>query len=63
MIKDMRLETQRLIIRPYIEDDLMESFQLMQDKELFKYKDMEVMVEKEKQKMLRGCGSVWKNKS
>lgn len=44
MIKDMRLETERLIIRPYIEDDLMESFQLMQDEELFKYKEMEVIL-------------------
>ena len=43
MIKNMRLETERLIIRPYVEDDLMESFHLMQDKELFKYKDMDVM--------------------
>ena len=43
MIIDMRLETQRLIIRPYIEDDFMESFQLMQDEELFKYKEMRVM--------------------
>lgn len=42
-VKNMRLETKRLIIRPYIEDDLMECFQLMQDKELFKYKDMDVM--------------------
>lgn len=43
MIKDMRLETERLIIRPYKEDDLQQCFQLMQDKELFKYLDMDVM--------------------
>lgn len=43
MVKDMRLETERLIIRPYVEEDLMECFQLMQDEELFKYKDMGVM--------------------
>lgn len=43
MVKNMHLETERLIIRPYLEDDLMECFQLMQDKELFKYKDMGVM--------------------
>lgn len=43
IIKNIQLETQRLIIRPYIEDDLMECFYLMQDKELFKYKDMDVM--------------------
>ncbi len=43
MIKDLYLETQRLIIRPYTEDDLMECFYLMQDKELFKFKPMDVM--------------------
>ena len=43
MVKNMRLETDRLIIRAYTEDDFMESFQLMQDKELFKYKDMDIM--------------------
>ena len=43
MVKNMRLETDRLIIRPYIESDRMESFQLMQDKDLFKYMNMEVM--------------------
>jgi ribosomal-protein-alanine N-acetyltransferase len=42
-IKNLHLETQRLIIRPYIEDDLMECFYLMQDKELFTYKNMDVM--------------------
>lgn len=43
MIKEMRIETSRLVIRPYIEKDLLESFELMQDKQLFKYMDMEVM--------------------
>jgi ribosomal-protein-alanine N-acetyltransferase len=43
MIKDMRIETQRLLIRPYIQDDFLESFMLMQDEELFKYKDMRAM--------------------
>ncbi|WP_346940173.1 GNAT family N-acetyltransferase [uncultured Clostridium sp.] len=43
MIKKMRIETNRLVIRPYIENDLLESFQLMQNKELFKYLDMEIM--------------------
>ncbi len=42
-VKDMRLETKRLIIRPYVQEDLMECFQLMQDKELFVYMDMDVM--------------------
>lgn len=42
-VKNMKIETSRLIIRPYKEDDLKECFQLMQDKELFKYMDMDVM--------------------
>ena len=42
-VKEMRIETDRLIIRPYIENDLSESFQLMQSKQLFKYINMEVM--------------------
>ncbi len=42
-VKGMRLETRRLIIRPYVKEDLMECFQLMQDKELFDYLDMDVM--------------------
>ena len=43
MVKNLRLETERLLIRAYTEDDFMECFQLMQDKELFIYKDMDVM--------------------
>ncbi len=42
-IKNMQIETERLIIRPYREEDLMECFQLMQNKELFQYLDMDVM--------------------
>jgi len=42
-VKNLRLETERLIIRAYTENDFMESFQLMQDKELFEYKPMDVM--------------------
>ncbi|WBW96067.1 GNAT family N-acetyltransferase [Oceanirhabdus sp. W0125-5] len=42
-VKEMRIETKRLIIRPYIEEDLEECFKLMQNKELFKYLDMDVM--------------------
>ncbi len=42
-IKKMNLETNRLIIRPYKEEDLLECYNLMQDKELFKYLDMSVM--------------------
>lgn len=41
--KDMMLDTERLVIRPYIKDDLIECFNLMQDKELFKYINMDVM--------------------
>lgn len=43
MVKDMRLETKRLTIRPYAKEDLMECFDLMQDKELFNYLDMDIM--------------------
>lgn len=43
MIKDLRIETDRLIIRPYNEGDLEECYRLMQDKELFTYLDMDVM--------------------
>lgn len=39
----MRLETERLIIRPYIESDLMESYELMQNPELFTYMHMGVL--------------------
>ncbi|CAI8768816.1 hypothetical protein EMIT07CA2_10043 [Brevibacillus sp. IT-7CA2] len=42
-ISTMHLETERLIIRPYAEDDLMESFELMQNPELFTYLHMDVM--------------------
>lgn len=42
-IKDMKLETDRLIIRPYKEEDLMDCFKLMQNPDLFTYLDMEVM--------------------
>lgn len=38
----MRLESERLIIRPYTEEDLMESFELMQHPELFTYLHMDV---------------------
>lgn len=43
MIKEMRIETCRLIIRPYIESDLLESYELMQNKEQLRYMPMEVM--------------------
>jgi [ribosomal protein S5]-alanine N-acetyltransferase len=43
MIKNLKIESNRLIIRPYMEADLVECFQLMQNKELFNYLDMEVM--------------------
>lgn len=40
---NLYIETKSLIIRSYKEDDLMECYQLMQDKELFAYMDMHVM--------------------
>lgn len=42
-VKEMRIETDRLIIRPYVKEDLEDCFKLMQNKELFKYLDMDVM--------------------
>ena len=46
-VKEMRIETERLVIRPYKEKDFEECFNLMQNKELFKYLDMDVMSRKE----------------
>lgn len=43
MVHDMRLETDRLLIRPYLPEDLEECFALMQDKDLFHFLDMDVM--------------------
>jgi len=42
-VKEMRIVTNRLVIRPFIQSDLIECFELMQDEELFKYMDMDVM--------------------
>jgi [ribosomal protein S5]-alanine N-acetyltransferase len=42
-VKEMLIETERLVIRPYKKEDLEECFKLMQNHELFKYLDMEVM--------------------
>ncbi len=43
MIKDLCIQTNRLVIRPYIESDLSEAFELMQDEDLFHFLPMEVM--------------------
>ena len=43
MIKETNIQTDRLIIRPYQESDLLEAFHLMQDKELFQFLPMDVM--------------------
>ncbi len=43
MIKDFCIQTNRLVIRPYIESDLSEAFELMQDEDLFHFLPMEVM--------------------
>jgi Acetyltransferases, including N-acetylases of ribosomal proteins len=53
MVKDLKIETDRLIIRAYKEEDMMECFQLMQDKELFTYLDMEVMSLEEYKKLFK----------
>ena len=49
----MRLETERLIIRPYIDSDLMESFELMQNPELFTYMHMGVLSFEEYKRNMR----------
>jgi [ribosomal protein S5]-alanine N-acetyltransferase len=43
VLSEMQLETERLIIRPYMESDLIESFEIMQNPELFNYLHMSVM--------------------
>ncbi|MCQ6557142.1 GNAT family N-acetyltransferase [Paenibacillus mendelii] len=43
ILSTMRLETERLVIQPYIASDLIESYELMQDPELFTYMHMSVM--------------------
>ena len=43
VVKSLRLETARLLIRPYVPEDLMECFRLMQDEALFAHLDMQVM--------------------
>jgi ribosomal-protein-alanine N-acetyltransferase len=43
MLKEMSIQTNRLIIRPYMESDLLEAFHLMQEKELFEFLPMDVM--------------------
>jgi ribosomal-protein-alanine N-acetyltransferase len=58
MIKDMKIETNRLLIRAYHENDLLEAFQLMQNKELFEHLPMEVMSFEEYKRLfnwLRDC--------
>lgn len=65
MIKDLMIETDRLIIRAYKEEDLMECFELMQDKELFNYLDMHVMSFEEYNKLFKwliGCYNVGFNR-
>lgn len=42
-ITNLWIETDRLIIRPYIDTDFDQCFQLMQDPELFDYLDMDIM--------------------
>ncbi|KRE24949.1 GNAT family N-acetyltransferase [Paenibacillus sp. Soil522] len=55
----MRLETERLIIRPYIESDLMESFELMQNPELFTYMHMGVLSFEEYKGLMVPLSNKW----
>ncbi|MFC5471255.1 GNAT family N-acetyltransferase [Cohnella suwonensis] len=43
MIKDLLIESNRLIIRPYNIDDLEQSFQLMQSKELYEFLEFDLL--------------------
>lgn len=42
-IAEMHVITERLLIRPYVSDDLLQAWELMQDAELFTYLHMEAM--------------------
>lgn len=42
-MKQLRIETDRLVIRAYQENDLLEAFELMQEKELYTFLPMDVM--------------------
>lgn len=53
VLSTMRLETERLIIRPYIESDLSASFELMQNPEVLAFMHMEVMPRHEYEGMFR----------
>ncbi|WP_342547915.1 GNAT family N-acetyltransferase [Paenibacillus sp. FSL P2-0089] len=53
VLSRMRLETERLIIRPYMESDLMASFELMQNPEVLAFMHMEVMSMHEYEGMFR----------
>lgn len=52
-VKEMRIETERLLIKPYEKGDLDECFKLMQDKELFRYLNMDVMSLEEYKELFR----------
>ncbi|OMF92302.1 GNAT family N-acetyltransferase [Paenibacillus sp. FSL R7-0333] len=53
VLSRMKLETERLIIRPYMESDLMASFELMQNPEVLAFMHMEVMSMHEYEGMFR----------
>ncbi len=52
-VKDLWIETERLIIKPYEAQDLDACFRLMQNEELFKYLDMHVMTRQEYEGLFR----------
>ncbi|GIO91004.1 hypothetical protein J31TS3_22310 [Paenibacillus lactis] len=54
----MRIETERLVVRAYQDNDLQEAFELMQDNDLFTYLPMEIMTFEEYKELfswLIGC--------
>lgn len=60
-VKEMRINTSRLMIRPYVESDLVESFELMQNKEQLKYMPMEVMTLEEYKELFRWLIASYEN--
>ncbi len=52
-VKEMKIETERLLIKPYEEGNLEDCFKLMQDKELFKYLDMDIMSHEDYKELFR----------
>ena len=53
MVKNLFIDTKRLIIRPYNLSDLEPSYRLMQDKELYRFLEFDVLSYEEYQELFR----------